>query len=40
MVRPTQSALIARRIGASRIRLYAHRDYLSPASASRARSPT
>ena len=29
MVRPTQSALIARRIGASRIRLYAHRDYLA-----------
>jgi DNA-binding transcriptional LysR family regulator len=28
-VRPTQSALIARRIGASRIRLYAHRDYLA-----------
>jgi len=29
MVRPTQSGLIARRIGASRIGLYAHRDYLA-----------
>jgi DNA-binding transcriptional LysR family regulator len=29
MVRPTQSGLVARRIGASRIRLYAHRDYLA-----------
>lgn len=28
MVRPTQSGLVARRIGASRIRFYAHRDYL------------
>jgi DNA-binding transcriptional LysR family regulator len=28
MIRPTQSGLIARRIGATRIRLYAHRDYL------------
>jgi len=29
MVRPTQSGLLARRIGASRIGLYAHRDYLA-----------
>jgi len=29
MVRPTQSGLLARRIGASRIALYAHRDYLA-----------
>jgi len=29
MLRPTQSALVARRIGASRIGLYAHRDYLA-----------
>jgi DNA-binding transcriptional LysR family regulator len=29
MVRPTQSGLVARRIGSSRIRLYAHRDYLA-----------
>jgi DNA-binding transcriptional LysR family regulator len=29
MVRPTQSGLVARRIGVSRIRLYAHRDYLA-----------
>ena len=29
MVRPTQSGLIARRIGSSRIGLYAHRDYLA-----------
>lgn len=29
MVRPTQSGLVARRIGTSRIALYAHRDYLS-----------
>lgn len=29
MVRPTQSGLIARRIGAARIGLYAHRDYLA-----------
>jgi DNA-binding transcriptional LysR family regulator len=28
MIRPTQSGLIARRIGATRVRLYAHRDYL------------
>jgi DNA-binding transcriptional LysR family regulator len=28
MVRPTQSGLFARRIGAARIGLYAHRDYL------------
>lgn len=28
MVRPTQSGLVARRIGTSRIALYAHRDYL------------
>jgi DNA-binding transcriptional LysR family regulator len=29
MIRPTQSGLVARRIGAMRIRLYAHRDYLA-----------
>ena len=29
MVRPTQSALVARRIGETRIGLYAHRDYLA-----------
>jgi DNA-binding transcriptional LysR family regulator len=29
MVRPTQSGLVARRIGSSRIALYAHRDYLA-----------
>ena len=29
MVRPTQSGLVARRIGVTRIRLYAHRDYLA-----------
>jgi len=29
MVRPTQRGLVARRIGASRIALYAHRDYLA-----------
>jgi DNA-binding transcriptional LysR family regulator len=29
MVRPTQSGLVARKIGASRIGLYAHRDYLA-----------
>jgi len=29
MVRPTQSGLVARRIGISRIKLYAHRDYLA-----------
>jgi DNA-binding transcriptional LysR family regulator len=29
MVRPTQSWLVARRIGVTRIRLYAHRDYLA-----------
>jgi DNA-binding transcriptional LysR family regulator len=29
MVRPTQSGLVARRIGTSRIGLYAHRDYLA-----------
>jgi len=29
MVRPTQSGLVARRIGVSRIGLYAHRDYLA-----------
>jgi DNA-binding transcriptional LysR family regulator len=29
MIRPTQTGLIARRIGATRIRLYAHRDYLA-----------
>jgi len=29
MVRPTQSGLVARRIGAARIGVYAHRDYLA-----------
>lgn len=29
MVRPTQSALVARRIGSTRIGLFAHRDYLA-----------
>jgi DNA-binding transcriptional LysR family regulator len=29
MVRPTQRGLVARRIGASRLALYAHRDYLA-----------
>jgi DNA-binding transcriptional LysR family regulator len=29
MVRPTQSSLLARRIGSSRINLFAHRDYLA-----------
>ena len=29
MIRPTQSGLVARRIGATRIRLYAHRAYLA-----------
>ena len=29
MVRPTQSGLVARRIGDTRIRLYAHRDYIA-----------
>ena len=29
MIRPTQSGLVARRIGSTRIRLYAHRDYLA-----------
>ena len=29
MVRPTQKGLVARRIGAARIGLYAHRDYLT-----------
>jgi DNA-binding transcriptional LysR family regulator len=29
MVRPTQNGLVARRIGSSRIGLYAHRDYLA-----------
>jgi DNA-binding transcriptional LysR family regulator len=29
MVRPTQSGLVARRLGASRIGLYAHRNYLA-----------
>jgi DNA-binding transcriptional LysR family regulator len=29
MVRPTQKGLVARRIGAARIGLYAHRDYLA-----------
>ena len=29
MIRPTQSGLVARRIGVTRIRLYAHRDYLA-----------
>jgi DNA-binding transcriptional LysR family regulator len=31
MIRPTQSALVARRIGETRIGLYAHRDYLARA---------
>jgi DNA-binding transcriptional LysR family regulator len=35
MVRPTQSALIARRIGRSPIGLYAHRDYLARAGTPR-----
>ena len=29
IIRPTQSGLVARRIGVTRIRLYAHRDYLA-----------
>ena len=29
MIRPTQSGLVARKVGATRIRLYAHRDYLA-----------
>jgi DNA-binding transcriptional LysR family regulator len=29
MIRPTRSGLVARRIGSTRIRLYAHRDYLA-----------
>jgi DNA-binding transcriptional LysR family regulator len=29
MIRPTQSGLVARRIGVARVRLYAHRDYLA-----------
>ena len=29
MARPTQSGLVARRIGTARIKLYAHRDYLA-----------
>ena len=29
MIRPTQSGLVARRVGTTRIRLYAHRDYLA-----------
>ena len=29
MVRPTQSALVARRVGETRIGLYAHRDYIA-----------
>jgi DNA-binding transcriptional LysR family regulator len=29
MVRPTQSGLVARRVGSSRISLFAHRDYLA-----------
>ena len=29
MVRPTQSGLVARRVGDTRIRLYAHRDYIA-----------
>jgi DNA-binding transcriptional LysR family regulator len=29
MIRPTQSGLVARRIGSTRIRLYARRDYLA-----------
>ena len=33
MVRPTQSALVARRIGSTRIGLFAHRDYLARSGA-------
>jgi DNA-binding transcriptional LysR family regulator len=36
MVRPTQSGLVARRIGSSRIGLYAHRDYLAHFGAPRS----
>ncbi len=36
MVRPTQSGLVARRIGASRIGLYAHRDYVARFGAPRS----
>ena len=35
MIRPTQSALVARRIGRSPIGLYAHRDYLARCGAPR-----
>ncbi len=35
MIRPTQSALVARRIGRSPIGLYAHRDYLARAGTPR-----
>ena len=33
MVRPTQSALVARRLGSTRIGLFAHRDYLARSGA-------
>jgi len=36
MMRPTQSGLLARRVGASRIGLYAHRDYVARFGAPRA----
>ena len=36
MVRPTQSGLVARRIGTSRIGLYAHRDYIARFGAPRS----
>ena len=36
MVRPTQSGLVARRIGTSRLRLYAHRDYIARFGAPRS----
>jgi DNA-binding transcriptional LysR family regulator len=36
MVRPTQSGLVARRIGTSRIGLYAHRDYVARFGAPRS----
>ena len=39
MVRPSQNGLVARRIGATRIGLYAHRDYCRRFG-SPARSPT
>jgi DNA-binding transcriptional LysR family regulator len=36
MVRPTQAGLVARRIGASRIKLYAHRGYITRFGAPRS----